>query len=151
MCKPNWKGRAERSRASLPAIHQIHDKFFMKRWASFTIRPSPTTDPDLYNFCTRGAFWSESHKNHLFSPSGPKRSGVVRYFLWFFKHIFHLAALKKPARKCFRVPKDAKLRARRPRVGILELPRGISTVRANTSYRRPISKIFFNAQLGQKF
>ena len=100
-------------------------------------------------------FGPKPTKTHLFLPSGrknaPKRTVLAQKFLRFFKCIFHLAALKKPARKCFGVPKDAKLRARRPRVGILELPRGISTVRANTSYRHPISKIFFNAQLGQKF
>ena len=106
-------------------------------------------------FAPEVRFGPKPTKTHLFLPSGrknaPKRTVLAQKFLRFFKRIFHLAALKKPVRKYFGVPRDAKLRARRPRVRILELSQGMRTVRAKTSHRHPISKSFLYIKIAQKF
>ena len=50
-----------------------------------------------------------------------KMAFEVQILARFFKPVFLLETPKNGSRKCFEVPKDAKLRARQPRVEILEL------------------------------
>ena len=89
-------------------------------------------------------FWPKVRKNAL------KMVFEDRILARFFKPGFWQETSKNRFRKCFEVPKDAKLRARRPRVKIFELSPSTSTIWANMSHIRHSSKIFYNAQLGQK-
>ena len=68
-----------------------------------------------------------------------------------FKPVFWQGTPKNGFRKCFEIPKDAKLRARWPRIKIFELSPSTSTIWANMSHRRPISKSFLYFKIGQKF
>ena len=94
---------------------------------------------------TTPLFWLKVRKNAL------KMAFEVQILARFFKPVFLLETPKNGSRKCFEVPKDAKLRARQPRVEIFELSPSTSTIWANMSHRRPISKSFLYFKIGQKF
>ena len=98
--------------------------------------PKPTATP---------LFWPKVRKNAL------KMAFQVQILARFFKPVFWQETPKIGFWKCFEVPKDAKLRARRPRVGIFELSPGTSTIWANMSHRRPNSKSFLYFKIGEKF
>ena len=90
-------------------------------------------------------FWPKVRKNAV------KMAFEAQILARVFKPIFWQKMPKNGVRKHLEVPKDAESRTCQPRVGILELPQGMRTVRAKMSHRRPISKSFLYIKIAQKF